>query len=108
MKRKRRYFVDEETKQQKSEEQKPEAEQAAKKEEKRETETEKTEAKAGEKPGRQKIEKPKNCSQCNKPIRRKAWYYRNGKYFCGKGCWKIAMEKERGEKAQKAAEAPTA
>ncbi len=40
-----------------------------------------------------KSEKPKNCAQCNKPIKRKNWYYRNGKYFCGKGCWKLSHKK---------------
>ena len=42
---------------------------------------------------KQKVEKPKNCSRCNKPIKRKTWYYRNGKYFCGKGCWKFSQQK---------------
>ena len=55
-----------------------------------------TPAKEGEKKepaAKQKAEKPKNCSQCNKPIKRKTWYYRNGKYFCGKGCWKLSQKK---------------
>ena len=42
---------------------------------------------------KQKAERPKNCSRCNKPIKRKTWYYRNGKYFCGKGCWKLSQKK---------------
>ena len=46
-------------------------------------------------PAKQKVEKPKNCSRCNKPIKRKTWYYRNGKYFCGKGCWKLSQQKEK-------------
>ena len=44
---------------------------------------------------KQKVERPKNCSRCNKPIKRKTWYYRNGKYFCGKGCWKLSQQKEK-------------
>ena len=73
-----------------------------KKEEKQVAE-EKTPAKAPEKevkaetekkePEKQKRERPKNCSKCNKPIKRKTWYFRNGKYFCGKGCWKLSQKK---------------
>ena len=44
-------------------------------------------------PEKQKRERPKNCSKCNKPIKRKTWYFRNGKYFCGKGCWKLSQKK---------------
>lgn len=41
----------------------------------------------------EKVERPANCASCNKPIKKK-WYYRNGKYFCTKRCWKVASEKE--------------
>lgn len=37
--------------------------------------------------------KPTNCAQCNKPIKHGMWYYRNGKYYCKKKCWKKATEK---------------
>lgn len=32
---------------------------------------------------------PTNCAQSNKRIRRKDWYYRNGKYFANKKCFKL-------------------
>ena len=40
-----------------------------------------------------KTERPKNCVRCNKPLKRKSWYYRNGKFFCSKGCWKLFQKK---------------
>ena len=40
-----------------------------------------------------KIERPANCAACNKSIKKK-WYYRNGKYFCSKRCWKGTIKKD--------------
>jgi len=38
-----------------------------------------------------------NCLGCNKPLRRSKTYYRNGKYYCTKKCWKKAIApKKRG------------
>lgn len=37
--------------------------------------------------------KPSNCTQCNKPLKRGNWYYRNGKFYCNKRCWKKSTEK---------------
>ena len=59
------------------------------------------------KPGRspkKKKSQPTNCAQSNKRIRRKDWYYRNGKYFANKQCFKLygAQEAEKAEKAEKA------
>ena len=48
-----------------------------------------TEASAGK-----KKEKPVNCAVCNKSIKKKRYYYRNGKYFCTKRCWKTTAKKE--------------
>jgi late competence protein required for DNA uptake (superfamily II DNA/RNA helicase) len=31
--------------------------------------------------------RPKNCSFCNKVLKPRSWYYRNGKYYCKKKCW---------------------
>ena len=31
----------------------------------------------------------KNCAKCNKSIKRKMGYYRNGKYYCNKRCFKL-------------------
>lgn len=42
-------------------------------------------------------EKPTNCVKCNKRLKRKSWYYRNGNYYCSKGCWKQALTKKKKE-----------
>lgn len=41
-----------------------------------------------------KKEKPSNCAGCNKSIKNKRWYYRSGKFYCTKRCWKTASKKE--------------
>ena len=48
-----------------------------------------TQAKAAEK-APPKVEKvrPTNCAACNKQFKYKHWFYKNGKYFCTKRCWK--------------------
>ena len=46
------------------------------------------------------IEKPANCASCNKSIKNKRWYYRNGKYYCSKRCWQTASKKEKAPEAQ--------
>ena len=56
---------------------------------------------------KKKKSRPTNCVQSNKRIRRKDWYYRDGKYFANKQCFKLFAEQEA-EKAQKAAEAAKA
>ena len=61
------------------------------------------ETKKVEKP---KSEKPANCAGCNKSIRKKRWYYRNGKFYCTKRCWKTASKKEEKPKAPQGQEAP--
>ena len=65
----------------------------------------KTEA-AGRKPKKKKSW-PANCAQTNKRIRRKDWYYRNGKYFANKKSFKLYVMQEA-EKASKAKEAQAA
>ncbi len=47
---------------------------------------------------------PTNCVQSNKRIRRKDWYYRNGKYFANKKAFKLyaAQEAEKADKAKEA------
>lgn len=59
---------------------------------------------AAEKPPKKKKLRPTNCAQSNKRIRRKDWYYRDGKYFANKACYKLWKEAQEAEK-QKAAEA---
>jgi hypothetical protein len=33
-----------------------------------------------------------NCPVCNKHLKKKTRYYRNGKYYCDKKCWKKAAK----------------
>ena len=42
-----------------------------------------------------KAERPANCASCNKSIKNKRWYYRNGKYYCSKRCWQTASKKDK-------------
>jgi hypothetical protein len=50
-----------------------------------------------------KAERPDNCAGCKKSIKKKRWYYRDGKYYCTKRCWSSANKKA--EKPQEAAPA---
>ena len=56
--------------------------------------------------------RPTNCAQSNKRIRRKDWYYRDGKYFANKQCYNLfvvqAQEKALKEKEKEAAASATA
>jgi hypothetical protein len=40
-------------------------------------------------------EKQTNCLTCNKPIKKISRYYRNGKFYCSKKCWKKYLEKSK-------------
>ena len=64
------------------------------------------EAPADRKPKKKKSW-PTNCAQSNKRIRRKDWYYRNGKYFANKKSFNLYVTQEA-EKAAKAQEAKAA
>ena len=59
---------------------------------------------------KKKKSRPTNCVQSNKRIRRKDWYYRDGKYFANKQCFKLyaASELEKANKAKEAAQAAAA
>jgi len=50
-------------------------------------------------------DRPTNCPVCNKRLSRKQWYYRNGQYYCKKGCWEAAQRKAKEEAAAKSAAA---
>ena len=65
----------------------------------------KAEAQAAEPKKRQRKKRswPTNCAQTNKRVRRKDWFYRNGKYFANKKAFKLYLEQEA-EKARKASE----
>jgi len=43
-------------------------------------------------------EKQTNCLSCNKQIKKIKKYYRNGKFYCSKKCWKAFITKQKEEK----------
>jgi len=43
-------------------------------------------------------EKQTNCLSCSKPIKKLKRYYRNGKFYCSKKCWRDYLNKSREEK----------
>lgn len=42
-------------------------------------------------------EKQSNCLACGKPIKRIKRYYRDGKFFCNKKCWKKSSQEKKEE-----------
>lgn len=50
-----------------------------------------TEAKTQVKQEKPKEEKQTNCLSCNKPIKKLKRYYRNGKFYCNKKCWRKSI-----------------
>ncbi len=44
-----------------------------------------------------KEEKQTNCLACNKPLKKLKRYYRDGKFYCSKKCWKTFLEKSKSE-----------
>ena len=36
-------------------------------------------------------EKQTNCPSCNKPLKKIRIYYRNGKFYCTKRCWRKSL-----------------
>lgn len=46
------------------------------------------------------VEKQTNCLGCNKPLKKIKIYYRNGKFFCTKKCWRLMLDKAKEEKKQ--------
>lgn len=48
---------------------------------------------AGAKPEEKRKERPSNCAVCNKSIKKKRYYYRNGKHFCTQRCFKTTVKK---------------
>ena len=49
--------------------------------------------KTGEQQTQPKAEKQTNCLGCNKPIIKLKRYYRDGKFYCNKKCWRNFLEK---------------
>lgn len=44
-------------------------------------------------------EKQTNCLACNKPIKKKKKYYRNGKFYCSIKCYKKELDKNKQKEA---------
>ena len=65
-------------------------------------------AQAGGRSPKKKKSRPTNCLQSNKRIRRKDWYYRDGKYFANKKNYLLYKKAQETEKAKKAGEAAAA
>lgn len=51
-------------------------------------------------PVKPQAEKQTNCLACNKPIKKLKRYYRDGKFYCNKKCWRTytSKPKEEGQK----------
>lgn len=48
---------------------------------------------------KKKADKKVNCLSCNKVVKNLKRYYRNGKYYCSKKCWREFIKKSKpGEK----------
>ena len=44
-----------------------------------------------------KAEKQTNCPACNKLIKKLKRYYRDGKFYCSKRCWRTFIDKSKAE-----------
>lgn len=42
-------------------------------------------------------EKQTNCLACGKPLKKLRRYYRNGKFYCTKKCWRDHLKKSKEE-----------
>ena len=42
-----------------------------------------------------KAEKQTNCLACNKLIKKLKHYYRDGKFYCSKKCWRAFIDKSK-------------
>ncbi len=47
-----------------------------------------------------KAEKQTNCPSCNKLIKKLKRYYRNGKFYCSKRCWRTFCAKLKTEETK--------
>lgn len=43
-------------------------------------------------------EKQTNCPACGKPIKKLKRYYRNGKFYCNKKCWRKSLKPKEEKK----------
>jgi hypothetical protein len=44
-----------------------------------------------------KAERQTNCPACNKLIKKLKRYYRDGKFYCSKRCWRSFIDKSKTE-----------
>ena len=44
-----------------------------------------------------KVERQTNCLACNKLIKKLKRYYRDGKFYCSKKCWRAFIDKSKAE-----------
>jgi hypothetical protein len=44
------------------------------------------------------VEKQTNCLACGKQIKKLKHYYRNGKFYCSKKCWRKAKKPKEEKK----------
>ncbi len=54
-------------------------------------------AKEGQVEAKPKAEKQTNCLACNKLIKKLKRYYREGKFYCSKRCWRAFIDKSKVE-----------
>jgi hypothetical protein len=47
-----------------------------------------------------KAEKQTNCPSCNKLIKKLKKYYRDGKFYCSKRCWRTFIDKSKSEESK--------
>jgi predicted transcriptional regulator len=41
------------------------------------------------------VEKQANCLACGKPLKRLKRYYRDGKFYCTKKCWRKSITEKK-------------
>lgn len=60
-------------------------------------------AEAATQEAKPQVEKQTNCLSCNKPLKKIKRYYRDGKFYCSKKCWRDYLNKQKEEKKDEAA-----
>jgi predicted transcriptional regulator len=56
------------------------------------------ETKPAEQAAKPQVEKQTNCLACNKQLKKLKRYYRDGKFYCSKICWRNYIAKLKEEK----------
>ena len=47
------------------------------------------------------VEIQTNCLGCSKPLKKIRRYYRDGKYYCIKRCWRTYLDKSKADAGEK-------